>query len=113
ATVGHLLRYDAKATDPDGDPLTYDLVVKPVGMAVDSTSGTVVWTPTPDEVGTFNAILLVQDGRGGVDLQPFSILVRAENHSPDITSTPQGPAVVGLPYRYQVTAQDPDGDPIT
>ena len=95
ATVGQLFRYDAKATDPDNDPLTYDLVVKPDGMGVDPTTGTVVWTPTASQLGPQNVTLRVQDGRGGVDLQSFTIIVSQADTPPVITSQPKGPAVVG------------------
>ena len=81
-SVGQLLRYDAHATDPDLDPLTYDLVVKPDGMTVDTTTGTVVWTPTPNEVGSQDVVLRVQDGKGGIDLQSFKILVSHANINP-------------------------------
>ena len=108
-----ILAYNARATDPDNDPLTYDLVVKPDGMAVDPSTGTVVWTPSVTQLGPNNVTIRVEDGRGGIDLQSFTILVRQANTPPSITSTPKGPAVVGVPYYYQVTAQDAEGDPIT
>ncbi len=113
ATVGQLLRYDANATDPDNNPLSYDLVVEPDGMAVDPTTGTVVWTPSASQLGPQNVTLRVQDGKGGVDLQSFTVNVTQADTPPVITSTPKGPAVVGLPYFYQVTAQDAENNTIT
>jgi RHS repeat-associated protein len=111
AVVNQLLRYDAAATDPDGDFLTFALDVKPAGMAV-SPTGTLVWIPTAQQVGTFDVILRVQDGRGGADLQSFTIKVTQANTPPAITSLPNGPAVVGALWVYQVKAQDAEGDPI-
>ena len=61
ATAGQLLRYDAKATDPDQNPLTYDLVVKLDGMGVDPTTGTIVWIPAAKQLGPQNVTLRVQD----------------------------------------------------
>jgi hypothetical protein len=113
ATTGQLLRYNATAFDLDNDPLTYDLVVKPVGMVVDASTGILVWTPSANQVGAQQVILRVEDGQGGVALQSFSIVVGTANTSPQITSTPKGPAVVGTPWVYQVTAQDAEADPIT
>jgi RHS repeat-associated protein len=113
ATVGQLFAYNATATDPDGDPLTFDLVVKPTGMTVVPNTGRVVWVPTADQVGEYDVTLRVQDGREGVALQSFRVAVSPPNTVPVITSTPTGPAVAGFPWRYQVTAQDADGDPIT
>jgi RHS repeat-associated protein len=112
ALQGELYRYNARATDPDNDPLNYDLVVKPTGMAVHAETGAVVWVPAADQVGEHDVTLRVQDGRGGVALQSFVITVSMANSTPVITSRPKGPAVVGLPYEYRVTAQDADGDPI-
>ena len=57
--------------------------------------------------------LRVQDGQGGVDLQSFTINVTQANTPPSITSKPKGPAVVGVPWVYQVKAQDAESDPIT
>lgn len=112
ASSGALLRYNALAIDPDNDPLSYDLVVKPTGMAVQSNAGIIVWVPSTDQVGTHDVTLRVSDGRGGVALQSFVIIVAMANSTPVITSRPKGPAVVGLPYEYRVTAQDADGDGI-
>lgn len=83
-------RYDAGASDPDGDALTYDLVVKPAGMVVVGASGVVVWTPAANQVGTHAVTLRVQDGRGGIALQSFQIVVSDGNHTPFITSRPTG-----------------------
>jgi RHS repeat-associated protein len=111
-TAGQPLRYNASATDRDNDPLTFDLPVKPTGMTVDSTTGLLTWQPTANQVGPSDVILRVRDGRGGVDLQSFQVTVALPNTAPVITSTPPGPPVAGLPYRYAVKAQDADGDPL-
>src|SRR5207247_2488585 len=89
------------------------LPVKPAGMAVDPVTGIVVWTPTADQVGPADVILRVQDGNGGVALQPFQLLVSLTNAAPVITSRPPSPALVDQPYRYQVRAQDVENEAIT
>ena len=103
-------QYQATATDANGDILTYDLPVKPEGMTVDAATGTVVWQPTLEQVGTHDVILRVKDGQGGVDIQSFQVQVDAENTAPVITSNPPEQAVAGLPYQYRVRAQDAEGD---
>lgn len=113
ATAGQPLRYDAKALDPDGDPVTYDLLVHPPGMAVDPATGTVVWTPTADDVGAPYALLRAVDGRGGFALQPIPLTVYPANLPPVITSRPPTRAQEGSAYQYQARAIDPDGDPVT
>ncbi|WP_243146923.1 putative Ig domain-containing protein [Scytonema sp. UIC 10036] len=115
AKVGELLKYKAKATDPDPDFLTYDLPLKPEGMTVDASTGVVVWTPTPDQVGKFDVILRVADGRGEIDLQYFQIQVTSANTAPVFTLTPtqELTATVNTTFQYQFAAIDAQGDPIT
>ncbi len=110
--VGARYRSQATATDLDGDRLTFDLPVKPVGMIVDPRTGMIVWTPTADQAGVQNVILRVSDGKGGVDLQSFQVTVASRNSGPTITSRPQGPAQANLPYQYRIRAQDAEGDTI-
>ncbi len=105
--------YDARASDLQGDPLTYDLVVKPDGMAVDPSTGIVVWTPTAAQLGSQNVILRVTDSQGGVDLQSFQVLVFGSDVPPTITSTPLGPAVAGSAYEYDVIAQSASSEALT
>jgi RHS repeat-associated protein len=113
AVVGRVYQYQPVVSNPDGVPLTFDLPVKPSGMVIDPATGFISWLPTLDEAGIQNVIARVQDGRGGVDLQQFQITaVVVSNTAPVISSSPPGPAGVGLPYQYQVQAQDRDGDPL-
>ncbi|MGB3694202.1 MAG: putative Ig domain-containing protein, partial [Spirulinaceae cyanobacterium] len=113
--VGESFVYQAIATDPDADKLLYDLPIAPSGMAVDPETGAVIWEPQEGEVGTFEVIVRVQDGRGGIDLEYFQVEVAPPNNAPLFTSvvseeaTPQ----LGKPFQYQATAVDADGDEIT
>jgi len=68
-------RYQATATDLDGDPLTYEVVNGPTGMTVDPT-GMVVWPfPAQDQrkAGDYPVELKVSDPKGGQALQEFSV----------------------------------------
>lgn len=105
-------RYDPVVTDPDAaDFVSFDLVDAPEGMAVHPRLGTVVWTPALDQIGTHTVVLRARDDHGNVALQSFDITVLAPNTAPVITSTPAGtPPVVGLPFVYQVRAQDAEQD---
>ena len=110
-SVGGRLRHQAMAIDPDGDPVRFDLPLRPDGMIVDPGTGALAWLPGPSQAGTHDVILRAQDGRGGVDLQSFRITVTAANNSPVITSMPPaGPPGVGLLFVYGAQAQDADGD---
>ncbi|MBE9013640.1 hypothetical protein IQ250_25975 [Pseudanabaenaceae cyanobacterium LEGE 13415] len=111
--TGEKLLYNATATDLNNDQLTFDLVVKPEGMAV-SSKGIVSWRPTDKQVGEHNVILRVSDGKGGVDLQPFTVKVAQGNRAPVVISRiPEYQPQVGKAYRYQMAAIDLDQDNLT
>ncbi|MCA9192062.1 MAG: hypothetical protein KDB03_09875 [Planctomycetales bacterium] len=67
--------YDVQAVDADGDTLTYRLIDGPAGMQFESGSTKLAWMPTPAEAGLQHVILAVEDGRGGVSQQDFTIVV--------------------------------------
>jgi RHS repeat-associated protein/uncharacterized repeat protein (TIGR01451 family) len=113
ATAGAIYRYDARATDLDGEAVTFDLPVAPAGMAVDPASGTLAWRPIPAQVGTHDVLLRVRDGAGGVTLQSFRVTVAGANTPPVVTSTPVAQIVAGAPFEYRVAAQDADGHALT
>lgn len=110
--AGVLLRYDARAIDSDGDPITYELFQAPRGMAVDPVRGVVVWQPTPDQSGTVTVTLRAQDGRGGTAIQQFDLTI-GSNQPPRIISAPGVFARLEQPYVYDVVAIDPEAQPLT
>ncbi|MEQ1831641.1 MAG: putative Ig domain-containing protein [Candidatus Eisenbacteria bacterium] len=71
-----VLRYQAAATDPDGDALHWELAEAPAGMVVDAT-GAITWTPPTGtrEAGDYTVKLRVTDGKGGEATQSFAIKV--------------------------------------
>ncbi len=119
AMVGQKYRYRPVANDLNGDKLAYELVVRPDGMVVDSTTGLIGWQPTSEQLGAHDVVLRVSDGYGGVDLQSFEIFVRPFNSPPLFVTglgygLPENPvAVVGQPFEYRAVAQDADNDSIT
>ena len=112
--VGQTLVHSIIATDSDHNPLRFSLSLKPDGMAVDPTTGVLVWTPTAEQLGEHAAIVRVQDGRGGIDIQYLELSVQPLNQEPVFVSildneTPQ----VDRPFQYQSQAMDADGDVLT
>jgi hypothetical protein len=109
--VGGAYAYLVRATDPDGDPLTYSLVTAPAGMSIDAT-GLVRWSPAA--TGSYPVTIRVDDGRGGSAEQSYSVVVAATaaDRPPVIESAPPLRAVVGHLYGYQVDSCDPDGDAV-
>jgi RHS repeat-associated protein len=112
ATVGGLYKYAVAANDPDGDKVTFALLSAPAGMAIDTATGLVQWTPTAAQVGTNLVTIAAADPAGAQGLQRFAILVQV-NQAPTITSQPIKVITAGLAYRYDVQAGDPDGDTLT
>jgi RHS repeat-associated protein len=113
ATVHQPYRYVPTVSNPDGQPLTFDLSVAPAGMGVDPVTGTIVWTPSNSEVGSQLVLLRVKDDQGLVALEDIQVQVSAADTPPIIASIPQTPALAGLPYQYQVRAQDAENEIIT
>ncbi len=64
--------YQALATDPDGDPISFELLQAPDGMTI-SPTGLVQWTPASNQLGNFNVIVKISDGRGGSALQQYKL----------------------------------------
>jgi hypothetical protein len=108
-TEGSEYQYTVKATDEDGDVLTYSLEKKPTGMVIDAQSGLIVWTPKAGQIGNHDIVITVSDNTISVQ-QDFTIKVKAlpVNKAPTITSIPDGKVKVGETFSYQVVASDPD-----
>ncbi|MFO1501304.1 MAG: putative Ig domain-containing protein [Verrucomicrobiota bacterium] len=115
AAATALYAYAARASDPDGDALSYRLVKGPPGMTIDANSGLVQWNPTAQDIGAHSVSLSVSDGRGGSGAQSFTLAVLSSsgNQAPIISSSPGLSVPVRQNYSYDVAASDPDGDSIT
>ncbi len=115
AMVGRLYTYAVGGSDPDGDPLTFRLGAAPAGMTIDPPTGFITWTPATNQAGGQQVVVRVEDGRGWVGIQTYTVLVAATppNRPPVFTSTPQFVATDGQLYQYTAVAVDPDGDPLS
>ena len=104
--------YHASADDLDDDRLTYEVITGPEGMAIDSQTGRIAWTPTTDQVGQQPVLIGVSDGHRGVDTQSFSITVFDINADPTIVSDPERSASTGVPWEYDPVVDDSNGDSV-
>lgn len=96
------------ATDPDGDAVTFSVVTAPGGMRIGN-GGLLRWVPTAAQIGPQVVELRATDARGAYATQAFTVVVEDWNEPPQITSLPERSARIGEPYRYPVTAFDPEG----
>ena len=83
ATEDQLYSYQVKASDPNGDTLTYSFTAKPEGMGIDSESGLISWTPANDQVGIHRVVVEISDGKQSVT-QDFEVEVFNVNNPPQI-----------------------------
>jgi RHS repeat-associated protein len=113
ATVGRMYAYDARATDPENDPVMWSFDAAPTGMTLDPRTGTIRWTPTADEVGLQTAVLRVTDDQGGSVVQSIPVIVYSVDVPPVIISTPPTQAYLNTAYEYQVEASDVAHLPLT
>ncbi|MEO0454087.1 MAG: putative Ig domain-containing protein [Verrucomicrobiota bacterium] len=112
AVAGQLYRFDLVAEDPDGDPVTFDLVGAPTGAFFDEGTGQLLWVPDFSQLGTHTISIDVFDPFGGGTFT-FDVLVQDQNQPPVFTSTPPATGSVGNPYIYDFSFEDPEGDAVT
>lgn len=115
AVVDRLYLYQPLASDADGDLLSYDLPVAPLGMTTDPANGRITWVPTLAQEGLNAVTLLVSDGGGAEISQSWTIDVSATpiNRAPVVETIPTLYVEIGGTYTYSVGAFDPDFDPFT
>jgi len=71
-TAGQPYAFGPKATDLDGNALTFSIANKPAWATFDATTGTLYGTPTAAS-STSNVTISVSDGKVRASLAPFSI----------------------------------------
>lgn len=103
-------RYQLAVTDADKDNLFFELVSGPAGMSLDEKTQTLHWTPTYEQSGLHNVSLRVTDGHSGQAQQRFTVDVKNKNRPPQWISKAETSVKENRLYRYQLTAEDADGD---
>lgn len=79
--------YAARATDPDGGPVTLSLADGPPGLTLAAATGLVSWTPTAADVGERSVRLVAQDAEGASVSQQWLIMVEPEPaQKPDLVA---------------------------
>ncbi len=83
---GESYTYQVKATDPDGDPLSYKLELAPSFLQINS-SGLISSKGNVGTAGSFQVKVTVNDGKGMRDSQSFTLKVI--DTQPTVTPTPK------------------------
>lgn len=78
---GTTITYQVKATDPDGDTLTYSLVDAAQGMTIDSASGLISFPVKDDTPASISFKVKISDGNGGEIIYPLTMT--AEKPAPE------------------------------
>lgn len=74
--AGSAYSFTPKASDPNGDRLTFSIQNRPAWASFSTSTGRLSGTPTRAQVGTYsNIVIRVSDGRSTVSLPAFSIAV--------------------------------------
>jgi RHS repeat-associated protein len=112
--AGATYRYSVRATDPDGDPLTYRLDTAPSGMTIDK-FGRILWASPVTTTAPQPVTVTVADNRGQTVSQPFTITMVADTQPPSVSLDTQIGGVfyvgdtyvdVGSNYTIRVFATD-------
>jgi VCBS repeat-containing protein len=100
------------ASDVEGDPLTYSIVVGPSNGALSGTPPNVTYTPDGDYNGSDSFTFQANDGSADSNVATVSITVAAVNDAPvadDQSVSTDEDTAVGI----TLTASDVEGDPLT
>ncbi len=114
AASGSEYRGQIRASDAIGRPATWALASGPNGLVV-SLTGSLLWTPSSDDIGTKTIRLVATTVDGltqsvDVDIEVTGWLI---NSSPVITSTADTTAIAGRVYLYQIDVNDVDRDELS
>ena len=75
--AGQTYRYDVRATDPEGDPITFTLDSGPSGMVMDA-AGRISWQPAAGDVRKHTVQVTARDSFGATDTKSFDVTVTAD-----------------------------------
>jgi hypothetical protein len=120
ARVGRVYVFRPVGDDPDDDEVSFEIVNKPTWATFTPSTGELRGTPTSDDVGAYEDIVIrVTDGQLEDSLNAFDIEVVPStttppaNRAPTITGTPTATIAANTAYNFRPVGADPDGDTLT
>jgi hypothetical protein len=103
----------ANDTDADGDFLSVVSITQGTNGVTTTDGSTVIYSPSSGWSGTDSFSYTITDGHGGTDAAVVVVAVDVLNGPPVITFTGEIEIGEGDPLLLEVTAADPDGDPVS
>jgi len=102
------------ASDPEGGTLTFAAQGLPPGLAIDARTGTIRGTVEPGAAAgsPYHVVITVSDGSQTAELK-FSWVITPANEPPRISELPNRLNHEGDSVSLVLSAQDPEGDPLT
>ncbi|MHB1012357.1 MAG: Ig domain-containing protein [Desulfobacteria bacterium] len=73
--------FHVRASDADGDPLTFSLKDAPAGMSIDRSTGFVRWVTSSGTIGKVPFTVVVSDGSGGESTARFTVTIAEQPSS--------------------------------
>ena len=70
---GKQFSYQVKATDADGDGLTYSLMEGPPGATIDQKTGIITWSIVPEDQQKLDLKVKISDGHNGEIIYPVTV----------------------------------------
>ncbi len=113
--VNELYRSKVSASDLDNNEISYAKLTGPDGLAIDSKTGEIVWSPTAEDLGSHPVLISVKDSEGGVVLHSITLDVVTGNHAPTFIIPALEMATPGEEWTLDLTTviQDEDDDAIS
>lgn len=113
AGSGDTVVVQARASDPDNDPLTYTWSA--TGGQIEGTGAEVRWNPGNAAPGSYTVTAKVDDARGGVADSSTAITVEPRPNRPPTVNCTASPQTVtpGQPVTITAIGADPDNDQLT
>ncbi|MCA9127050.1 MAG: putative Ig domain-containing protein [Planctomycetales bacterium] len=108
-SLGGVYRYDLQVTDAEGDELTYQLLVGPSGMEIDS-RGRIRWATAPGVELSNPVAVQVTDSFGASVMQTYTLEVTPDTTAPIVTlQLSANPLALGQDTVVVVRARDDVG----
>jgi len=74
-TEGTIYLYKVKASEPDNDPIAFNLKSSPKGMEIDKNTGLIRWEIRPEERGSHLIVIEASDNEGAKSVQQYTLTV--------------------------------------